>query len=208
MKKYIAELIGTCLLTLGVVLSVGSDWPIPTVLVAGLIVAIAVYTIGPVSGSHLNPAITAVALVLKRITRKEAGYYMLSQLAGALIAMLLAKSYVGVSSIISILAIPENPIPVITGELVGMFFFAFGGAAVVANKAPRLLSGFIMAGSLVIGILIASSFGSLAILNPAVSIGLGFMNSLYVILPFIGAIAGAYCYTIVTDMVVTQNSRK
>ncbi len=204
MKKYIAELVGTCLLTLGIAFSIEGGWPIPTVFVAGLIVAIAVYTLGPISGSHLNPAITAAALVLKRITRREAGYYMLCQLVGAFIAMLLAKTYIGVSSVITILAVPENPMPVISGELIGMFFFAFGGAAVVAGKIPRLLSGFVMAGSLVIGVLIASSFGSLGILNPAVAIGLGFMNSLYIILPFVGAMAGAYCYNVITDMVVTK----
>jgi aquaporin Z len=195
MKKYIAELVGTCVLTLGVALSIEYSWPVPTVLVAGIIVAIAVYLIGPISGSHLNPAITVAAFVLKRIKKREAIYYMFSQLIGALIAMVVAKTYVGVSDIsASLFFIADSSNPVIIGELVGTFIFALLGSAIVVGQIPRLFSGIAMSFALMIGILAAFGLGSLGVLNPAVAIGLGFFNIIYILVPLVGGALGAYCY--------------
>lgn len=92
MKKYLAEMVGTMVLTLlgcgtSVSLNCGSDTAsvVGTALAFGLAVVAMAYTIGGVSGCHINPAITLGCLLSKRISGKDAGMYMLFQFIGALV---------------------------------------------------------------------------------------------------------------------------
>jgi len=96
MKKYLAEMIGTMVLVLmgcgsaifagdmaGAVSSgVGT---LGVALAFGLSVVAMAYTIGGVSGCHINPAITLGVLLSGRMKGKEAGMYMLFQVIGAII---------------------------------------------------------------------------------------------------------------------------
>ena len=51
----------------------------------GLSLLAMVYTIGPISGCHINPAVTLGFPVAKRISAREAGGYILAQIAGAIL---------------------------------------------------------------------------------------------------------------------------
>lgn len=93
MKKYVAEFIGTfCLIFAGtgaVVINQASGGAITHVGIAitfGLIVMAMIYTFGPISGSHLNPAVTVALAVAKKFPIKDIAPYVLAQLAGALLA--------------------------------------------------------------------------------------------------------------------------
>jgi aquaporin Z len=94
MKKYLAELIGTMVLVLlgcGSAVFAGVDQAfisIGTLGVAfafGLSVVAMAYTVGNISGCHINPAVTLGALLSGRIKGKEAIFYILSQVVGAII---------------------------------------------------------------------------------------------------------------------------
>ncbi len=92
MKKYIAEMVGTMVLVLmgcGSAIfnfGVGSTAQVLTVAFGfGLSVVAMAYTVGKVSGCHINPAITLGMLLSKRISGKDAGMYMLFQVIGAII---------------------------------------------------------------------------------------------------------------------------
>ena len=82
--KYVAELIGTMVLTLvgcGVAVVVGCDTPagvVGTALAFGLSVVAMAYCIGRVSGCHINPAITIGMYIDKRIDAKDAVGYIVS----------------------------------------------------------------------------------------------------------------------------------
>ncbi len=59
LQKYGAETLGTFFLTFAVMVSTGANVPLPVPIVASLTLAIFVYTIGSISGTHINPAISA-----------------------------------------------------------------------------------------------------------------------------------------------------
>ena len=93
MKKYYAELIGTFVLTFlgcgaAVSLNCGSDTAsiVGTAVAFGLAVVAMAYTIGGISGCHINPAITLGVYLSGRMNAKDCGMYMLFQVIGAIIA--------------------------------------------------------------------------------------------------------------------------
>ncbi|MBR1627144.1 MAG: MIP family channel protein [Bacteroidales bacterium] len=98
MKKYLAEMFGTMVLVLmgcGVAVSlnctsdcsniINASSVIGTALAFGLAVVAMAYTIGGISGCHINPAITLGVWLSGRMTGKEACMYMLFQVIGAFI---------------------------------------------------------------------------------------------------------------------------
>jgi len=91
MKKYLAECIGTAVLTLlgcGTAVFVGCGEPAgvaATALAFGLAVVAMAYTIGGISGCHINPAITLGVLLSKRMSVKDACGYWVGQLVGGII---------------------------------------------------------------------------------------------------------------------------
>ncbi|MBQ3204219.1 MAG: MIP family channel protein [Alistipes sp.] len=91
MKKYLAEMVGTMVLVLmgcGSAIFFGCSAPAEILAVAiafGLSVVAMAYTIGGISGCHINPAITLGVWLSKRMPAKEALGYMLFQVIGAII---------------------------------------------------------------------------------------------------------------------------
>ena len=69
LKPFVAEFFGTFILSLVVMLSVmaGSQFPIATSFLAAITLGIFVYSIGHISGSHLNPAVTIALWSIKKI---------------------------------------------------------------------------------------------------------------------------------------------
>lgn len=92
MKKYIAEFIGTCVLVLigcGTAMAVGCDPAagsgyILTAFAFGLGLLTMAYSIGHVSGCHINPAVSLAMLVHKQISVKDFCGYVVAQILGAL----------------------------------------------------------------------------------------------------------------------------
>lgn len=90
MKKYLAELIGTFALVLfgcGSAVIAGSHIGFQGIAFAfGLTVTVMVYSIGFISGCHINPAITISMLVARKIGGKDTVGYIIAQSLGAVIA--------------------------------------------------------------------------------------------------------------------------
>lgn len=96
MKKYLAEMVGTMVLVLmgcGSAVFAGNAagavsegvGTIGVALAFGLSVVAMAYTIGNISGCHINPAITFGVWLSGRMSGKDAGMYMLFQIIGAII---------------------------------------------------------------------------------------------------------------------------
>ncbi len=98
MKKYLAEMIGTMVLVLmgcGVAVSLNCSSNVADVANAGTVIGTAIafglsviamaYTIGGISGCHINPAITLGVYLSGRMSGKDAGMYVIFQIIGAII---------------------------------------------------------------------------------------------------------------------------
>lgn len=88
MKKYLCEFLGTCVLVLfgcGVAVLSGADL-IATSLAFGLSIVAIAYTIGKVSGCHINPAVSFAMWIDKRISTKTLIGYIIAQVLGAVVA--------------------------------------------------------------------------------------------------------------------------
>jgi len=83
-KKGIAECIGTFVLVFfacGVAALTGGNL-VPTALAFGLVIVAMAYSIGRISGCHINPAVSFGCLLTKRMTLVEFGVYVLAQIVG------------------------------------------------------------------------------------------------------------------------------
>src|SRR2546423_3391952 len=98
MRKYIAELIGTFALvfcgTGAIVIDQQTNGAVGHVGVAitfGLIVMAMIYSLGEISGAHINPAVTIAFAISGRFSIRQVLPYIVSQLLGAFLASLVLK---------------------------------------------------------------------------------------------------------------------
>ena len=93
MKKYWAELMGTYIMVFAgtgaiIVNDVyGSVSHLGIGLTFGLVVMAVIYSIGSISGAHINPAVSIAFWVSKRFSGKEVLPYIVSQFLGAILAV-------------------------------------------------------------------------------------------------------------------------
>ena len=83
-RKLIAECLGTFVLVFaacGVAAFTRGDL-VPTALAFGLVIVAMAYTVGRISGCHINPAVSLACLLTKRMTLKEFCGYVLAQILG------------------------------------------------------------------------------------------------------------------------------
>jgi len=147
MKKYISEMIGTMVLVLmgcGSAIfnfGVGSTAQVLTVAFGfGLAVIAMAYTIGGISGCHINPAITLGVFLSGRMSGKEAGMYMLFQVMGAIIGSLLLY------------------LLVMCVDVTGASYIAHGGALATKTGANGCQPGICWMGGLIAEIIFTFVF--------------------------------------------------
>lgn len=90
LKKSVAEIIGTAVLVIfgcGVAIATNAN-TVATSLAFGLAIVAMAYSIGNVSGCHVNPAVSLAMLIKKQISFKEFLAYVASQLVGAFLGCL------------------------------------------------------------------------------------------------------------------------
>ncbi len=191
-KKIIAETLGTFTLCLAVLLSANTiNFPVPIPVIAGLTVGVFVYTIGAISGCHLNPAVTLGLLSLRKIEPTVASKYIVGQTIGAVLALITAI-VIGFQITGSTDLIGE--LTIIPGEIIGTAILTFGIASVVFGKISDGAAGAVIGGSLALGAFIAGLMGAPGFLNPAVALASKSLSLITLLSPIIGAIIGMQTY--------------
>jgi aquaporin Z len=220
-KKYVAELIGTAVLVLmgcGAVVigGYGGQFPLgilPVAFAFGLAVTAMAYTIGPISGCHINPAVTVSMVIAGRMEVSEAIGYIISQcvgaILGALIILLISTGRRGGYDVAS-LGLGQNGWGVgylaeyniwaaALTELVGTFLFTAVVLGVTQAKAGTgLIAGLIIGLTLVIIHVVFIPVTGVSVnparsLGPAVFAGTQALSQLwlFIVVPVIGgALAG------------------
>ncbi|HEY0087991.1 MAG TPA: aquaporin Z [Candidatus Lokiarchaeia archaeon] len=92
-KKYLAELLGTFTLTFmgcgsATIAGVLGFGILGIALVFGFTLLALVYAIGPISGCHVNPAVTVAMFIRKKIEKMDAIIYIIAQCIGAILGAL------------------------------------------------------------------------------------------------------------------------
>lgn len=89
-KKLVAEMLGTFVLVFGgvgtAVLAGAYVGALGVALAFGFTLLVMAYAVGPISGCHINPAVTLGMWMSKKIQGKEALLYMVAQVIGAVLA--------------------------------------------------------------------------------------------------------------------------
>lgn len=173
--RLISEAIGAYFLTLTVGLntlktSAAAAWSIGACLLS------LVYAMGNVSGGHFNPAVTASVLLSRRnkIDQKEAGYYVLAQLAGGVLGGISYMLLIGQS-------FPLNAGISWTKTGIAEILFTSLLCLVVlsvatTSKPSKDMYGLAIGSAVTAGGFAGSAFG--VTLNPAVAVGVDVANGL------------------------------
>ncbi|MDD7319001.1 MAG: MIP family channel protein [Prevotella sp.] len=188
MKKYLAEAIGTMVLVLmgcGAAVSLGCtnsdpETVVGTAMAFGLSVVAMAYTIGGISGCHINPAITLGVFLSGRMNGKDAAMYILFQVIGGVAGAAILYALTSSSGLVGtgandLQASGAGTIPVLGGLLAEIFFtFVFVlvvlGATAKTNGATNNFAGLAIGLSLVLVHLCCIRYTGTSV-NPARSIG-------------------------------------
>ncbi|WP_303019954.1 MIP family channel protein [Parabacteroides goldsteinii] len=210
MKKYLAEMIGTMVLVLmgcGSAVFAGTVQPFSSVgtlgvaFAFGLAVLTMVYTIGKISGCHINPAITLGMLLSKRISGKDAGMYMIFQVIGAIIGssilFILAKDSGSTTTLTGANGY-HDLVPAFVAETVFTFIFLLVVLGSTSKGANTKFAGIAIGLALVLIHIVCIPITGTSV-NPARSIGLALFQGgealsqlwLFIVAPFLGAAIAA-----------------
>ena len=223
MKKYLAEAIGTCVLVVlgcGTAMLVGCDAVngggyILTALAFGLSIVAMAYSIGNISGCHINPAVSLGVLLSGGMDTMEFVYYVVAQCVGALVGSGILAAIFGMGGVVDqtgglgtngLAGVNGNAVAGLLVEIVLTFIFVINILGVTSKRAKHgsfggLVIGLTLTGVHILGIgLTGTSVNPARSFGPAVVAALtgntAPLGSLWVFIvgPLVGAALAAVCY--------------
>jgi aquaporin Z len=220
MKKYFAECFGTFVLTFlgcgaAVSLNCGSDTAsvVGTAIAFGLAVVAMAYTIGGISGCHINPAITLGVCLSGRMSAKDACGYMVFQVIGAVIAAAVLYCLVSLDPSLALgtktganACASANVVNGLVAEIVLTYIFVMVvlGATSKTNGATNNFAGLAIGLSLILIHLVGIHYTGTSV-NPARSIGPALFEGgqalqqlwVFIVGPFVGGALAALCWKLI-----------
>lgn len=219
-RSYFAELLGTFILVFvgtGAVvtaLSMGNGLTLTGILLIGLTFGLTltaiIYTLGPISGAHVNPAVSIGAWIGGKLKTRHLIPYIIMQLLGASIASLFILVMVGTSFGIGANTIGSFGLQsalIAEFVLTMLFMIVILQTASKDNEHAPLAIGFFLLVAHLFAITISgSSLNPARSFGPAIVIGGQALNQLwiYLIFPVLGAIAGSLIFRVFLE----NNSRR
>ncbi len=214
MAPFLAEFIGTfglvfagCGAIMIDALSKGQVTHVGVGLVFGLIITVMIYTLGHISGAHLNPAVTLGFVLARHFPLQRLVGYWVAQLAGAILAAGCLRILLGNVADVG------TTLPAGTGgdwqsfgfEALLTFFLMFVIMAMATDtRAVGQAAALAIGATVGLEAIFAGPISG-ASMNPARSLGPALISWtwtaqwVYVLAPLLGAVAGAYAYRWLRD---------
>ena len=182
----IAEFIGTFIFAASIMAVQGN------VLFVALALVGVVLAVGTISGAYVNPALVLGAWITRRMSGVRAVAYIVAQVLGAMLALVLLNAYVHnapevgqqaaslgqtAPEVFKAAALPNGKEwLVFLTELIGTAIFGFAVAGATREKKERTAAAFTVGLGVFLGLAVAggaaSYIGASAILNPAAAVSL------------------------------------
>ena len=223
MKKLIAECIGTCVLVVcgcGTAMLVGCDAAsgggyILTALAFGLTIVAMAYSIGNISGCHINPAVSLGVLMTGGMEVKEFVQYVIAQCVGALVGSGILAAIFGLGDVTDktggfgsngLAGVNGSFIAGLLVEIVLTFIFVLAILGVTSKKANHgSFGGLVIGLSLVLVHILGIGLTGTSV-NPARSLGPAIVAAItgnvdalvcvwvFIVGPLVGAALAAMTY--------------
>ncbi len=209
-RKYAAEFIGTFVLVVfacgtAAVVNCATDIPntayLLTALAFGLVIVAMAYSIGNISGCHINPAVSIAMLVSKKMSVTDFIGYVIAQFAGATAGAAVLRAILGKSS-----SLGSNGIYL--GDKVGIsflveviltFVFVLAILGVTSKKEYSSVAGLVIGFTLTLVHIFGIHFTGTSV-NPARSFGPAILSGntqglwIFILAPLAGGVLAAICY--------------
>jgi aquaporin Z len=224
-QKFAAELIGTFVLVLGgcgtAIFAGGSVGFLGVALAFGLTVVAMAYSIGNISGAHLNPAVSVGVFCAGRMNLKDLGVYIAAQVTGGILAAALlafiVNQYGGTRGVFAANGYGElfqgaagyvnlSAAGAFVAELVLTFIFLIVILGSTGFRSVKKFAGLVIGLTLTLIHLISIPLTNTSV-NPARSISQAIFadNSLalsqlwiFILAPVLGAVIAAFAYKVIT----------
>jgi aquaporin Z len=212
MKKYVAEIIGTFALVFcgpgAIVINDVSGGVVTHVGVAitfGLVVMAMIYSLGDISGAHINPAVTIAFWVAGKFEGKELLPYIAAQLIGALLACYVLKFLFPDHETLGATLPSGSVSQSFVLEIILTYFLMLVIIGVTSGtKELALLAGVAIGGTVMFEAMFAGPITG-ASMNPARSIGPAVISGnlqhlwLYIAAPIIGSVSAVITYKFIKN---------
>ena len=210
LKKCTAEFIGTFVLVFfacGTAAVVGCSAEngtgyLLTALAFGLVIVAMAYSIGNISGCHINPAVSIAMLVSGKLSVKDFIGYLIAQFAGATAGAAVLMAFVGKESGLGANALYEDNIALsILIEIILTFVFVIAILGVTSKIENSAVSGIVIGLTLTLVHILGISFTGTSVnparsFGPALFVGGDALANVWVFLvaPLVGGVLAALVY--------------
>ena len=208
MKKYLAEAIGTCVLVLigcGTAALIGCEVTggyLATAFAFGLSIVAMAYSIGNVSGCHVNPAVSLAMFMSGKLSKKDFGGYVVAQVLGAIVGAALIAVIIGRNSGLGCNGLYEGNIAKsLLVEVALTFIFVLAILGVTSRVENSSVAGLVIGLTLTLVHILGIGLTGTSV-NPARSLGPALLVGgeslavvwVFIIAPLAGAALAAVCY--------------
>nr|AAL05942.1 early embryogenesis aquaglyceroporin [Pinus taeda] len=216
-RKVVAEFIGTFFLIFvgcgSVVvdkISNGSITHLGVSLVWGMAAMIVIYSIGHISGAHLNPAVTLALAAVKRFPWVQVPGYIVAQVFGSISAGFLLRFMFGEVAFMGATVPSGSEMQSFALEIITTSLLVFVVSAVATDtKAVGELGGLAIGATIAMNVAISGPISG-ASMNPARTIGSAVAGNkytsiwVYMVGPVIGALMGAMSYNMIRETKMSE----
>lgn len=206
-KKYVAEFIGTFVLVFfacgtAVVCSTSGVGYLLTALAFGLVIVAMAYSIGNVSGCHINPAVSIAMFINKKISRNDLIGYVVAQFAGAIVGAGLLSAFVDSDSGLGANGLFKDDIGLsLLIEIILTFVFVLVILGVTSKASNGSVAGIVIGLTLTLVHILGIAFTGTSV-NPARSFGPALFVGgdtlanvwIFIVAPVIGSVLAAFVH--------------